>query len=97
MNPIEFPEANARHGAPEGMDESHVRVIPSFRAVIQGGAFDGSEMVVVAWKPTPAELAELNAGGAAYLSMIGGLPPHFVTTSFAEATMQGGGMAPDAT
>ena len=35
--------------------------------------------MVSAWEPTPAELAELNAGGKVYLSVIGtGHPPVWV-------------------
>lgn len=67
------------------MDESHVKTIPSFRATITGGPHDGSPIVVVAWRPSAEELAQLNAGGVVYLSMIGGMSPHFMTTAFKEA------------
>jgi hypothetical protein len=43
-------------------------------------------MVVVAWKPTAEELAALNAGAPVFLTTLGGLPPHFITTDFAAAT-----------
>lgn len=86
MNPASFPEANTRHCAPKGMDESHVKTIPSFKATINGGCWDGNEVVVVAWQPTTLELAELVNGGRVYLTMMGGLCPHFMTTSFEEAT-----------
>lgn len=86
MNAVEFPEANCKHGPPDGLDESHVKTVPSFRAQISGGPHDGVEMVVVAWRPTPEDLVALNAGALVYLSMMGGLCPHFLTTSFKEAT-----------
>ena len=86
MNPAIFPESNMRHCSPKGMDEAHVKTIPSCRATVNGGVWDGSDVVVVAWQPTEAELKELNAGGRVYLTMMGGLPAHFVSTSFKEAT-----------
>ena len=63
MNPAIFAEVNTRHCAPKGMDEAHVKTLPSYRATIEGGCWDGTEMAVVAWQPTPAELEELNRGG----------------------------------
>lgn len=86
MEPTIFPEANRRHGPPEGMDESQVRTIPSFVGAVHGGPLDGSVVSVVAWKPSPEELAELQAGAFVYLSVLGGLPPHCMETSFKEAT-----------
>lgn len=49
---------------------------------------DGSRFVVVAWKPTPEELNELNNGGMIYLSMLNGLLPHFLTTDFKAAAYE---------
>lgn len=86
MNAVGFPEANAKHGPPADLDESHVKTIPSFKAQIVGGAHDGTGMVVVAWQPTEEDLKVLNVGGLVYLSMMGGLCPHFLSTSFKEAT-----------
>jgi hypothetical protein len=86
MNATDFPEANTKHGPPPGLDESHVKTIPSFKAQIEGGPHDGTEMVVVAWRPTPEDLKRLNAGALVYLSMMGGLCPHFLSTSFKDAT-----------
>lgn len=86
MTAAEFPESNAKHGPPVGLDEAHVKTIPSFKGQIVGGVHDGSEMVVVAWRPSAEDLAKLNAGGLVYLSMMGGLCVHFLSTSFKEAT-----------
>lgn len=47
---------------------------------------DGAEFVVTAWKPSPEELKTLNEGGPVYLSCLGGLPAHFLTSSFFQAT-----------
>ena len=86
MSPVEFKEVNAKYKAPEGLAESQVMTIPAFRGDIVGGSMDGEAMVVVAWKPDGLEISRLLAGEPVYLSVIGGLPPHFLSTSFQEAT-----------
>lgn len=82
MTPSNFKQANRMFTAPEGMDETQVASIPACALVMNGGPLDGSAMVVVAWKPSEEELKELNNGGLVYLSVLGGLPPHTVGTSF---------------
>jgi hypothetical protein len=84
--PAMFNEANFRFMAPDGLEESQVRTIPGFRGPIIGGSLDGEQMTVVAWKPDNQELARLMKGDPVFLSVLGGLPAHFLTTSFAEAT-----------
>lgn len=85
MTPVHFTEVNTRFGPPPELEESQCMTIPAFVGSVTGGSCDGSSMVVVAWKPTEEELAELNAGNPIFVSMLGGLPPHFLTTSFALA------------
>ena len=80
MTPCNFAEANITYGPPPGFAESQVQSIPACRYQMIGGSCDGVEMVVVAWKPDAEDLARLNAGEPVYLSCIGGLPPHFLTT-----------------
>ncbi len=86
MSPIDFPESNHRFGPPKGMDESQVKTIPAFVAEVQRGNLAGVQTVVVAWQPTPAEIEQIKNGAPIFLSMIGGLLPHFLSTSFKEAT-----------
>lgn len=86
MIPTDFPQAGGVHVAPEGMDESHVATVRSFTGHVHGGCHDGQKIVVVAWQPTPGELAQLNAGAPVFLTMFGGLVPHCLTTSFGAAT-----------
>lgn len=69
-------------GPPVGLTEEHVRSIHAFVGEQSGGVHDGSPTVVVAWQPDAEELKQLNEGAFVYLTVIGGLPPHFVTTSF---------------
>ena len=85
MTPIKFKEANTQFGPPPDLTESQCQSIPAYVGKISGGSIDGSQVVVVAWKPSPDELIDLNAGIPVYLAMIGGLAPHLLTTNFESA------------
>lgn len=85
MSPSQFPEANVVFGSPSDLPGS-CQPIHAFQGQVQGGIFDGSQFVITAWKPTPEELRVLNEGGSVYLCVMGGLPPHYLTTSFEEAS-----------
>ncbi len=86
MSPADFPQANARYTAPRGYTEEQVRTISAFHGRTQGGSLDGDLMVVTAWQPTPGEAERIARGLPIFLTFLGGLPPHTVTTSFEEAT-----------
>lgn len=86
MIPTTFPEANVRFGPPDGMEESQVMSIPAHVCEAKSGSCDGVQMVVVAWLPSAEELRDMQQGKPVYLSMIGGLAPHFLTTDFKQAT-----------
>ena len=86
MTPVDFPEANNVFGPPPDLDETQCNRVKGWAGQAVGGSCDGVFMVVVAWKPSLTELAQLNAGAPIFLSSIGGLPPHFLTTSFEQAT-----------
>lgn len=60
--------------------------IPAFVGEVARGSMEGSIVVVTAWKPSESELHALNAGQPVFLSCIGGLQPHFLTTNFNDAT-----------
>jgi len=81
-----FPEANRTFGPPPGYAESQIVPIKAFVGRVGVGSVDGDPLVVTAWQPTAAELEALNAGAPVFCSFIGGLPPHFLTTNFREAT-----------
>lgn len=85
MNPTTFQECNMTLKGPPDLDESQCENIPAYVGNISGGSLDGSIVVVVAWKPTPMEMQMLIAGNPVYLTAIGGLPPHLLTTSFKDA------------
>jgi len=89
MTPVLFPQCNAAFGPPSDLDESQCATIPAYVGEVKRGSVEGSKIVVVAWLPTPEELAIIKAGGPIFLSMMGGLAPHFVTTSFEEAIAPG--------
>lgn len=86
MIPVQFPEANCKFTAPPGLDESQVVTVPAYNGQVKGGSMDGVRCVVVAWKPNVIDLERLNAGGVVFLSVLGGLPPHMLTTNFQEST-----------
>ncbi len=90
MEPTDFPQANRRFGPPAGMDESQVQSVPAFAAEAVGGNLDGAAFVVVAWRPSAEDLAALNAGAPVFLSMMGGLAPHYVGVSFEEVAAVNG-------
>lgn len=88
MIPADFPQANIVFGPPAGMDESQVCKIPAYVGQLKSGNLDGAQFTVVAWLPTSEELLHLQQGQAVYLSVLGGLPPHFLTTDFQAASYQ---------
>lgn len=77
----EFPQANTVFNSPPDLEGSCLP-IKAHIGQVQGGIFDGSMQCIVAWKPTVEELAELNRGGSIYLAVMGGLPPHCLSTNF---------------
>lgn len=86
MIPHHFKQANARLGPPEDLEETQCMTISAFVGQVQGGSVDGSPFTVVAWQPSAEEVKELADGGLIYISMLGGVPPHFLTTNFEQAT-----------
>lgn len=87
MIPCDFPESNVVAGVMADYEhESHVRSLRAYVGTMDGGPLDGVDIVVTAWKPTLEELARLNSGAPVFLSCIGGLPPHFLCTTFEAAT-----------
>lgn len=45
---------------------------------------DGIREIHVAWKPNEIELADLARGGTLWLSVVGNLPPHYLTVQAPE-------------
>lgn len=86
MRPASFPEANSRFHPPADLDESQCGTIHAYQGSIQRGSCEGAHLVVTAWQPDDRERAAIAAGAPVFLSCVGGLPPHFLTTNFAEAT-----------
>ncbi len=63
-----------------------IATIPAYVGQVARGSMEGATIVVVAWKPSESELHALNAGQPIFLSSIGVLQPHFITTNFTDAT-----------
>lgn len=86
MIPVEFPECNKVFRPPSDMEESQVMSIPAYVGEVKQGSIDGVSLTVVAWIPTARERSIIALGNPIYLTFIGGLPPHYPSTSFEEAT-----------
>ena len=77
---------NSRFGPPADLAESQCSAVNAHVGTIKGGSMDGETCVVVCWQPTPEERERICSGIPIFLSIIGGLPPHYLSTSFEEAT-----------
>jgi hypothetical protein len=86
MTPVKPPITNCVFTAPEDLDASQVNSIHAYRESIPTGNLEGATFIVVAWQPSPDEIKALQEGGSIFLSCLGSLPPHFLTTKFSEAT-----------
>ncbi len=86
MTPTFPPIYNSGYVAPEGMTSDQVGSIPAFKGRINQGNLDGADYMVTAWKPSSDDLRVLNDGGSIFMTAINNLPPHFLSTSFNEAT-----------
>jgi hypothetical protein len=71
MNPIEFEGQTVLLGPPPGTPRGECGALPVKR--VQVGTFGGYFMSY--WKPTPEELAALNAGAHVALAVHGGAHP----------------------
>lgn len=85
MTPIRFKEANRLFGPPPDLSDSQCNTIYAFQGKVEGGSVDGAALVVTAWRPSAEELEAINKGAPIFLSVIGGLPPHFICTDFQQA------------
>lgn len=72
MRPTQHPSNNGVLGAPEGWDQKQM---PCSALAITRTDWDGIPAVVSFWKPTPEELAVLNAGGSVALWIAGQTMP----------------------
>lgn len=88
MIPIKFKESNCQFGPPKDLDPSQCMTVSAFQGEVKNpnSSMDGCPVVVVAWKPSLTDIELLKEGQPIYLSMIGGLPPHFLSMSFEAAT-----------
>lgn len=85
MIPENFDQANAIFRPPSDLTHQCGAIL-AFKSVIETGSLEGSPLVVTAWKPSDLELAAILRGKPIFVSFLGGLPPHFVTTDFHAAT-----------
>lgn len=86
MTPVEFPGCNTIFGPPKEMDEQQVCKIAAYAHQVVGGSCDGALQIVTAWRPSAEDLERLNNGELVYFSCLGALPPHYLCTTFYQAT-----------
>lgn len=86
MQPINFPESNTIFGPPSELAETQCMSISAYCGPVVGGSCDGAQICVTAWKPTDQELEDLKLGKPIYLTFIGGIPPHYASLNFHDAT-----------
>jgi hypothetical protein len=85
MTPTTFKEANTTFGPPEGYAEEQVHSIQAFVGQVKTGSVDGANQIITAWQPSVQDIENMIAGKPIYLSCLGVLPPHFLTTDFEQA------------
>jgi hypothetical protein len=89
MNNVDHPLWNTDIGPPKGLEESQVHRVKAYQGTVPGPhAIEGLPFTAVAWKPSKEELQDLLNGGNVYLTVIGGLPPHFLTTNIEHSCYQ---------
>lgn len=86
MTPVTFPEANTLLGPPKGLVESQCATMAGYVGVVEKGSLEGSDIFVVAWLPNEKEMAQICNGAPILLTFIGGIPPHYPSTSFQDAS-----------
>lgn len=86
MTPEKFTEANTEFHPPIGLEESQCQTIHGYVGQIKSGSCDGCDQTVVAYRLSIEEIEWLRRNPVLYLSMIGGLAPHFLSFSFEQAT-----------
>lgn len=85
MTPVKFIDANSKFVAPEGYEESQVATISAYVGQAMRGSCEGAKLIVVAWKLDEDELSFLQENKIMYLTMLGGLAPHYLSLTFEQA------------
>jgi len=86
MTPAKFDQSNKVFISPSDLDPEQCQPIHAYVGTACGGSCDGVPIVVTAWTPNGQEMEELKAGNPVFLTCVGGLPPHFLSTQFEQAT-----------
>lgn len=87
MTAIDFPEASTKFKAPASLSEAQCSTISAYVGTITDGNCRGMLQIITAWMPSEEEIQSMKDGNPVYVSFLGvALPPHFLTTSFIEAS-----------
>lgn len=86
MIPTDFKESNILLRPPEGLTETQCCSVRAYMGAVKSGSCDGTSISVVAWQPNELDLARLLGGAPIFFTVMGGMPPHFPSTNFHDAT-----------
>lgn len=85
--PLEFKGTNVTFQLPSDLSNSKTKARPIRGKIIQmnKGPLDGLAVAVVAYKPSPLDVSRILAGEPIYISFLGGVAPHYLSTALEEA------------
>jgi hypothetical protein len=87
MMPLEFKGTNVTFMIPNDLARNQTKARPIRGRILQvsTGPLDGLAVAIVAYKPNSLEISRLLAGEPVYISFLGGVAPHYVSTTLEEA------------
>lgn len=85
MKAVEIDPCNCVFRPPPQFDESQIHSITAYKFQIQG-SLDGEQGIAVAWQPDAEDIRRISEGGRVYLTMVSGLLPHRLSTTWEDAT-----------
>ena len=87
MMPLEFKGTNVTFQLPADLSgqKTKARAIRGRILQLNKGPLDGLAVAVVAYKPSPLDISRILAGQPIYISFLGGVAPHYLSTALEEA------------
>ena len=87
MMPLEFQGTNITFQLPADLSgqKTKARAIRGRILQLNKGPLDGLAVAVVAYKPSPLDISRILAGQPIYISFLGGVAPHYLSTALEEA------------
>jgi hypothetical protein len=87
MMPLEFAGTNVTFLIPDDLasNRTKARAIRGRVFQVGPGPLDGLAVAVVAYKPSALDVSRFLAGEPIYISFLGGVAPHYLSTTLEEA------------